>query len=1299
MVMGTATYSVKKRAKESDSLLRELRGSSRQTAQSLAGPLATMIILRWADFQDAEGEAMAAFDGTDYAPALPAALHWRAWCDELPGAAEHESGVGHAFAGRILAVIRQSRRVSPNPLLPLLERILPSIEQLARLDAETFVRMTGWLAQQPFETFADRLRLLAAFDAFLDEAESKETGQLRTPAAVCDLLVSLAHVRPGERLYDPCFGFGGILTAACSAVANAESNLPARSQGVPLEISGVEIQPEAYTIGLARVLLAGAMQPNLELGNSLERESAPNPKKHGFDVVICNPPWGLRMDQPGLEHFPVPTNDSTALFLQHAIGQLKPNGRAVVVVPKGTIFRLQKFASLRQWLLKTCRLETLIALPEGVFLPHSAIGASVLVFRKAVDPEAKVRIINPAGPLPKPFPRRPVVLNPELIKTLVDEASAPECGENSQELPASSLESFDEDAKAAVLVESALHKALGLLGAKVPIVAIKDVCRVKAGRSVSSKDLVDRPREDAPVPFIRIGNIQHGQTVKPTSWVSAEKAAELGPRLRLRPGDVLVSKAGTIGKAGVVRNGGVSGIASAGLFVLSPDASRIDPSYLTAYIQSSACQDWLTSKAGGQVIRGLRREFIEELKVPLPPLLVQQQVAEAAREHGEDPIKTLADILSPADANPLSRWIDAGLRALAANGDEEDPSRVVRLKVLGSDSDVDQLVDDRISEVPELAGWADAMFQAYRVFCDSESIPRGTALYGVLQEGIASLRMARLAINGNSLLEARARELTEQCIERLDRAAGTFWDPEPITCQVLAEELVAGEVNIISCSIRNRSILPLRNVSVTLDGFEGGYSGFIAENSELPCSFSVKPKEEALALATTLRWRWKPLLDRLPATQETEVVFRVVPPSKSKAEVKAPLGPSPYFVSEPVGPQRREMFIGRDEVLEQIRRQLISGNTVLLEGNRRAGKSSILKQIEGIGHIPGKLAVYSSMQAAEGDKHVTGMPSEAVWRRLANDLAKGLTSLGCDVPLPDGTMLLGGKGVGISRACRKGISVEAPWEDFLEYAGAVVGLLAERGLGLVLMIDEFDKLQEGIDNEITSPQIPENIRYLIQNLPGFSAIMTGSRRMQRLRHEYWSALYGLGSRVGVTALSREAAERLVRQPVEGKLSYSPEAVDKLISLCARQPFLIQSLANLVFVAAAASGTHAITAALVDEAAQRFVEDNEHFASLMDYTESDLRRFLVMLIYQAEKDPDPITLRTLQQRLIKENIIVTDSALTNDLRFLIDLELVDFHGQRGGFYSLSVPLMGHWLDYQHDYHALLAKARVEQEGKL
>src|SRR4030095_13065905 len=79
-------------------------------------------------------------------------------------------------------------------------------------------------------------------------------------------------------------------------------------------------------------------------------------------------------------------------------------------------------------------------------------------------------------------------------------------------------------------------------------------------------------------------------------------------------------------------------------------------------------------------------------------------------------------------------------------------------------------------------------------------------------------------------------------------------------------------------------------------------------------------------------------------------------------------------------------------------------------------------------------------------------------------------------------------------------------------------LEAIRPKRLLLMLDEFDKIQEGIENQITSPQVPENIRYLFHTYPALSGIISGSRRLKHLRDQYWHALFGIGNRITVGVL-------------------------------------------------------------------------------------------------------------------------------------------------------------------------------------
>lgn len=1272
-------------------------------------PLAVMVFLRWADFQEAEAEAMAAFDDSDFKPLLTASLHWRCWHElatsELPGFLSNRLASELALLGG-----------SHDPLGASLFRLVPALRFMGETSPAGLAALTGWLAAQPFETPYDRRMLLEQFDAFVDAATSREGGEFRTPANINELLVALAHPSSGERLYDPCFGFGGILTAACQNVSQTEKSSFTRNGAPDLQIAGMDINLNAFAVTLARLALMGVVAPQLEIGNSLERGNPKSPGKEGYDLVITNPPWGQRVEMRGLDHFPIQTPDSTALFVQHALSQLRPGGRAVVVVPNGFLFQQAKLSNVRQWLLERHCVETVISLPDGAFLPFTSIKAAVIILTRDGGPTKKVRMVDGSAFFEPAKGRNSAArISPEQVEKLASIVRVSMPGESDAvwDVEADMIADLGFDLSVTHREGSALEKALEALGPDVVIVPLEKICKISTRYLFRPKHLQDHPSGDTPVPYIRIGDLRKSEIGKAKSWLDPENAPKSTSYHRLRAGEILLSVSGTIGKAAIVRNGAVGGVLSSGLVAISPDSDRIDPHYFLAYLQSRACQEWLQSRSSGSTINGLPQKHLKELPVPLPPLMIQHRVAADVREREVDALTRLEWILSQNDANPVTEWIDRSLSLLADTAANNSAHRIPYKEVIhhlfGSSFRAirNQLVHRSIDGAslnaitpgllgPSLTQWIISLSHISELLSNLDGVPQGPSLFGMLQRAVYELYAAESQIQGRDLVESKARKVTRQFREILTEHMAGLSEDVSVSIELRTGSLHAGTRAEITLAVNNNGALPLHNF--TLKSPDWGLDVppfYIAENDIREITVEVDAPKELGTHEIQVEWSASSL------EGQPEAGFVALAIKIDQADGAAPamdLGPSPYFVSEPVSQRRTDIFVGREEIIERIHRQLASGNTVLLEGNRRAGKTSILKQLEGLNRIPERLAVYSSLQATEGDSQVAGMRSEAVWRTLAKSIITGLATLDIDVPLPDGSVLPKGRGVGIARACRKGICSEAPWEDFLEYAGVVMGLLTGKGLGLVLMIDEFDKLQEGIDNKVTSPQIPENIRYLIQNLPGFSAILTGSRRMQRLRHEYWSALYGLGKQIGVTALEPAAARRLIQDPVKGRLAYSNEALELLIELTARQPFLIQSLCNQVFELAAEQRVRSIAAPMVDQAACRFVENNEHFASLMDYTETHRRRFIVMLAHEASKGPDPVTFGLLLSKLANERIEISEDELTGDLRFLQDLELIDYQGDAGGCYVLTVPLMGRWLDFQHDYRQLLANARSEQDNQ-
>ena len=308
----------------------------------ISSTLAALIYLRWADFQEAEQEAIAAFDETEFYPVLPASFHWRSWYN-LPA-----KDLKSFFTSELQSKLSNLNNNRHSSLATNLHRVSSAIERLGRLSPQSLQILVAWLADQPFETPNDRRQLLNSFDSLLTETSNKHLGEYRTPLSVIKMIIELAAPNAGDRIYDPCFGTAGFLTAAHEYVLKKNSERFSSMQNPLLSIFGVELSIDSYVVGLTRLVLAGIEDPKIELGNSLERMPPDNPIRDGYDLIMMNPPWGMRVPAERLFRYPIKTTDAIGVFIQHAISCLKPNGRAIIVVPESFLFRGGQEKNLRK---------------------------------------------------------------------------------------------------------------------------------------------------------------------------------------------------------------------------------------------------------------------------------------------------------------------------------------------------------------------------------------------------------------------------------------------------------------------------------------------------------------------------------------------------------------------------------------------------------------------------------------------------------------------------------------------------------------------------------------------------------------------------------------------------------------------------------------------------------------------------------------------------------------------------------------------------------------------------------------
>jgi hypothetical protein len=161
---------------------------------------------------------------------------------------------------------------------------------------------------------------------------------------------------------------------------------------------------------------------------------------------------------------------------------------------------------------------------------------------------------------------------------------------------------------------------------KAPLV---DVCKLMPGAPTKNV-----PVDSASVPVIKPKNLVSGLMTGDTDMMSAAEANK-NPRYRVEKGDLLCVRTGTMGKVGLVTEKERGWIFGSGLICIRvKDANQLDPNFLAAYFMSPSVKDWIVRNAGGTSIPSISVTTLGALQVPLPPMIIQQEIAGMVDEIG-----------------------------------------------------------------------------------------------------------------------------------------------------------------------------------------------------------------------------------------------------------------------------------------------------------------------------------------------------------------------------------------------------------------------------------------------------------------------------------------------------------------------------------------------------------------------------------------------------------------------------------------------------------------------------------------
>jgi type I restriction enzyme M protein len=318
---------------------------------------------------------------------IPIDAHWRA-------VRKVSTNVGKALQGAMRAI----EKVNPDKLFGIFgdaqwtnrERLS---DAMLRDLIEHFSTLDLTVANLPEDELGNGYEYL--IKKFADDS-GHTAAEFYTNRTVVHLMTELLEPQPGESIYDPTCGSGGMLLSSVAHLRNQ------KKEWRNLQLFGQERNLMTSSIARMNCFLHGIEDFQIARGDTLsEPKLVEGDRLMQFDVVLANPPYSIKQwdrdtfgaDPWGRNLYGTPPQGrADYAFWQHIIASMKEEtGRCAILFPHGVLFR-QEEAEMRRKLIEADVLEAVIGLGPNLFY-NSPMEACVVICRTAKPKERKNKIL------------------------------------------------------------------------------------------------------------------------------------------------------------------------------------------------------------------------------------------------------------------------------------------------------------------------------------------------------------------------------------------------------------------------------------------------------------------------------------------------------------------------------------------------------------------------------------------------------------------------------------------------------------------------------------------------------------------------------------------------------------------------------------------------------------------------------------------------------------------------------------------------------------------------------------------
>lgn len=372
--------------------------------------------------------------------------------------------------------------------------------------------------------------------------------------------------------------------------------------------------------------------------------------------------------------------------------------------------------------------------------------------------------------------------------------------------------------------------------------------------------------------------------------------------------------------------------------------------------------------------------------------------------------------------------------------------------------------------------------------------------------------------------------------------------------------------------------------------------------------------------------------------------------------------PNPYKAGPPV---RESDFYNREALLDQVYSALGSSNVILLQGQRRIGKTSFLHQLhnflmekEGGNHLP----FIFDMQMYIGDT----LPQ--FQEHMARPIAKELK-----LPLP------------------RLAEFESDSTLFQEiWLPQVFECLGTRQL--VFLVDEFDNLGELKGGRATEELVPF-IGSLVESEDQLKWVFTVGRHIDRLPTQYDQIITPTVMQYVIRFLDKEKTEQLICRPASDHLTFQPAAVKRIYQLTCGHPYLIQALCREIFDRVIPKRNVATSEDVDAVIAQTLHTNNDPISSIAQVP--TIEEYVLAAIAQLTSAGQAASYQDVTQLLEKHHITLERGEVSGSLKHLAEWDLLVREGQG---WRLTMELVRIWVEKNISLKPSLveeSKARAER----